>query len=164
MYLLSLLDSSGQFSAYRFQGLEKWWRRIAERIELPIDRNSSPNCQRTWKTVGHVSRSAYKEDQPSLQRWIFHFLKVFIVFWKYLSYKLNSILLPVGKHRNHSADRGPAQDKGSNDKGDYDPIVLIIPFDMNYEPTVGIDSEQKVRDWLPLNEVALRGTQQSFWI
>ncbi|CAB0011475.1 unnamed protein product, partial [Nesidiocoris tenuis] len=48
-----------------------------------------------------------------------------------------------GKHRNHSADRGPAQDKGSNDKGDYDPIVLIIPFDMNYEPTVGIDSEQK---------------------
>ncbi|BES99566.1 GTPase activator activity [Nesidiocoris tenuis] len=58
--------------------------------------------------------------------------------------KKTNLLSKVGKHRNHSADRGPAQDKGSNDKGDYDPIVLIIPFDMNYEPTVGIDSEQKI--------------------
>ncbi|CAB0011479.1 unnamed protein product, partial [Nesidiocoris tenuis] len=68
-----------------------------------------------------------------------------------------------GKHRNHSADRGPAQDKGSNDKGDYDPIVLIIPFDMNYEPTVGIDSEQKIIEEEEIVSPSVPGRQQLYY-
>ncbi|KAF6211715.1 hypothetical protein GE061_012229 [Apolygus lucorum] len=58
--------------------------------------------------------------------------------------KKTNLLAKVGKHRSHSNDRGVVQDTSPPERDEFDPIVLIIPFDMNFEPSIGLDSEQKI--------------------